>query len=168
VSERRRLGPMLGIVGLFAMLSAMSCAYAVVRFGSLRSALAFARGERLVVEGGVRDLGDLPLGSEHEVRVTIRNLGRSSIRILGAKSSCSCMAAADKPRGVPPGESRAILIHLHVDRESEIAGEVTLYTDEPNRPELPIGLKARGVPPTRGPFPAAPRPEQPSASKPRL
>ena len=116
----------------------------------------------LIVEGGVKVLGDLPLDSRHDLQFSIRNLGGRSVRILGAKSSCTCATIGERPREIPPGESRSVLVRFHVEDEGPVGGRVTLFTDDPAHRELPLILTARGL------APAPPSPIQPKASEPRL
>lgn len=149
-------------IGLSVVIIAALAAYGIVRFGSLRSSLAYVRNDLLIVEGGVKVLGDLPLDSRHDLQFSIRNLGGRSVRILGAKSSCTCATIGERPREIPPGESRSVLVRFHVEDEGPVGGRVTLFTDDPAHRELPLILTARGL------APAPPSPIQPKASEPRL
>ena len=110
----------------------------------------------------------MAVGSEHELRFMIRNLGSHPIHILGASSSCTCAVVGEKPREILPGVSRPIFVSLHVDRATDIVGRVTVYTDDPDHRELYLDLRAKGIAPVRG-RPSAPlSTEQPKVTMPRL
>ena len=166
--DRPRLRSAAMIPGLCTLIVGGAAIYGATRFGSLTTALAFARGERLVIEDRERDLGAQPFDSHHALRVPIRNLGSRPVHILGASVSCSCATVVKKPKTIAPGESGSIAIDFHVNRAGQVASRVSVFTDDPDTREVTFVVGARGIEPPRDLESASPPTVQPLAPLSRL
>jgi hypothetical protein len=87
---------------------------AVVIFGSPVSALAWLRGERVVLEPAVFDLGPCQTGERHAVELRLRNRSEEPVRAIGGTTSCVCVATKGFPIDVPPGEERTVPVDVVV------------------------------------------------------
>lgn len=62
-------------------------------FGSLANTLAYLNGERLLVDPESLSFGTGRRGEERDLHFAIRNWTGKDVEVLGAKSTCGCMAA---------------------------------------------------------------------------
>jgi len=67
------------------------------RFGGIRFALRYLRGERIVVIAPEADLGTIPSGVVTHATFAIKNLTSEKITVYGADVDCSCV----RPVGFP-------------------------------------------------------------------
>ncbi len=115
--------PILVLVGIFL-------------FGSLDAAIGYATGARLLATNSAQYAGSLADGETGTVAFELTNYSRQPVRILGAKSTCRCMALDDLPMTLPPGQSERVRVRLkarggesrQIQRES-----ATLIFDDPVR-----------------------------------
>lgn len=122
------------------------------RYGSISNALQYLRGERLLVDDRVRLVGDVKVGDQIRIPYTFTNWSDRNIKLLWAKTSCSCLVVDDLPTTITPGESRAISVGLDVPREaSEIYQKVTIYSTDKSRGELTLEIFGRASTNTRPP-----------------
>lgn len=77
---------------------------------SLGVALARLRGESLVIDPPVSDVGEGVYGEQREFEIEVRNYSDRPVRILGGTADCDCVATRDLPVTVPPGGARKITI----------------------------------------------------------
>ncbi len=115
--------PILVLVGLLA-------------FGSLDAAIGYATGARLLATDSAQYAGRLADGETGAVAFELTNYSRQSISILGAKSTCSCMALDDLPLTLAAGETGKIKVRLMArgGESRQIQREAaTLIFDDPAR-----------------------------------
>jgi len=113
-------------------------------FGSALAGLAYLGGYSLVASPSSVDLGQIAPGERREFEVTLKNLGSRSIKIIGARSSCTCIATHGLPRDVDSGQTIALKVYLVAPRgRSELVQSLTYYTDSSDSPQ--IAVKVRGV-----------------------
>jgi len=94
--------------------------------------MAYMGGERLLVTPSVATFAPGSPGVERRINVTFRNLGKRSIKVLGSKSSCVCVAAWGLPVVVPPrGEATVPVTVKLLEGFSEINQRVVFVTDAP-------------------------------------
>ena len=74
-------------------------ALGVYSFGSVGDAVAYMKGQRIFAR--VEVLVSTPTGQERDFDLVVANRGGRTVRILGAQSSCSCLAPAGLPVGLP-------------------------------------------------------------------
>jgi len=112
------------------------------------AAVAAVRGEPLVIEPSLSEVGDLPLGGSRDFRINVRNHGTRTVRIIGGSSDCSCIATEDLPIELPPRSARALTIRL---KSRGTAGSFRrsfiLRTDDVDQPEVVARFSTRLVAP---------------------
>lgn len=105
-------------------------AAAFLAFGSFAAALAWVRGERVVVEPLVTDLGTCELGERRIIQLRVANGDDAPVRIVGGTTTCNCVATQGLPVDIPIGEDRAVPVSVIVTGESrEFVQTVTLYVN---------------------------------------
>jgi hypothetical protein len=115
--------PILVLVGTFV-------------FGSLDAAIGYATGARLLATNSAQYAGSLPDGETSTVAFELTNYSRQPIRILGAKSTCRCVALDDLPITLPAGQTGKIRVRLkaRAGKSRQIQREsATLIFDDPVR-----------------------------------
>lgn len=108
----------------------------VIRFGSLDAAMSYVSGARLLPTSSTRYAGHLQDGQIALISFDLTNYSDQSVQVLGAKSTCNCMALKDLPLEFAPGASGTVRISLRatggnkpqLQRES-----ATLIFDDPAR-----------------------------------
>jgi len=128
---------------------------ALYYFGSVSSALAYLSGDRLLADRRSESFGEVDQGQRLTIRFALANTSRREIRVLGAKTRCTCVFAEDLPLSVPPTGRRAIKIAVNTDSLiGPIRQPIFLYTDFPGQSKvelLVVGrVRASGARP-RGP-----------------
>jgi hypothetical protein len=95
------------------------------------SQLARWRGEFIIVEPPVSDLGSAPLGERRSFTINLANYGDRYVTCIGGTTTCACTATEDLPITVSPGESKPIRVRM-VYRGSTglFQHRFVLYTDE--------------------------------------
>jgi hypothetical protein len=105
-------------------------------FGSLDAAIGYATGARLLATNSAQYAGSLPDGETSTVAFELTNYSRQPIRILGAKSTCRCVALDDLPITLPAGQTGKIRVRLkaRAGKSRQIQREsATLIFDDPVR-----------------------------------
>ncbi len=87
--------------------------WAYARFGSIDAAFASLSGDRLFVDATTQSFGTVDAGDVKTVAFRLTNLDDRDVEIVGAKASCSCVAATRLPLRIPPHASR--LVEAKVD-----------------------------------------------------
>jgi hypothetical protein len=119
------------------LFAAIGGAYAI--FGSISSALAYARGERLLVDDTRKSFGVLDAGQSREVAFRLSNRSGRTVRVLGMKSNCTCATSGGYPMTIQPGESVALKVNVNTKKLSgEVAQPIRFYTDYPKRLEIEL------------------------------
>jgi hypothetical protein len=132
--------PAAGASLLLALFFSALCWF----FGSTHAGLAYLGGASLVASPSSVDLGHVAAGERREFEVTLQNLDSCSIKIIGARSSCTCIATHGLPRDVDSGQTIALKVYLVVPRgQSELVQSLTYYTDSSDSPQ--VAVKVRGV-----------------------
>jgi Protein of unknown function (DUF1573) len=108
---------------------------ALWHFGSIGAALAYTRGERLFAK--MESIGTMTRGEERKAELVISNLGDKPVRILGAASSCSCVATSGVPTTIPAKDMRIIPVKL---RAGNLIGRsvqrLRIFTDHPRQRDV--------------------------------
>ena len=84
-------------LGLAALLLA-----GVHGFGSVASAVAYLRGNRLIPDEFAKNIGSATEAGHPSVTFCLTNWTQQPIKVLGAQTSCTCLMASDLPAVVPP------------------------------------------------------------------
>ncbi len=113
--ERMPIARSVGsVVGVYLLLMGILVGVAYLGFGSIDSALASLRGERLSIFPSLIDMGEGVPGEMRNASVELTNRTDHPIRIIGGTSDCSCTVLGDLPVTIPPGESRSINVAMHL------------------------------------------------------
>jgi len=137
--------------GMTLAVLAACAGYGHARFGSAAAALAYVNGDRLLVDLSAKSLGDAPAGGRRTVRYALTNLSGRAVKILGARTSCSCAVVGGLPGELAAGETRAVEVAVTMPAiSSDIRGGVDVYTDDPRQGTLKLVYTGRVVTP-RGP-----------------
>ena len=129
--------------------------YGCVRFGSVRSAVAYLRGQRLIVDSQSRSAGALAIGDRRFVQFKLGNHSVHPVTVLGSRSSCTCLVAEDLPFAIPPSGTRQVRVRVHpVEGQGPFTQRVTLFTDCPGQAEVVLQISGSvagdpGDPPMR-------------------
>ena len=91
-------------VALFAGVAGVSLLFVDEPVG----ALAYLRGEPIIAQPSVTDVGDGSRGTQRLFHLQLTNRAHHSVRVVGGTSTCSCLAAVSLPITLAPGETRAI------------------------------------------------------------
>jgi hypothetical protein len=115
---------------------------AITRFGSIPTALAYVAGERLLVDSPSKSFGTVDAGAEPVVPFTVQNRSDHAVKIIGARTSCTCTIVANLPMTIPPGGSLDVPISVKTSRlKGQVSVTVRVYSDDPRRAELVLNVE---------------------------
>lgn len=118
--------------------------FGIFWFGSIRSAISFMRGDRLIPDVYAKSFGVALSGAEPSVEFQLTNWATSPVKILGAKSSCTCVAATGLPKTVKPRESYTFRVNIRTKkRRGHISERLLLFADGPQN--HPLSLEVAGT-----------------------
>jgi len=127
-----------GVGLLFGLSLASYC------FGSLGSALAYLKGDRLLADRRSQSFGEVERGQRPVVSFGLTNASDRKITILGAKTQCTCVFAEDLPLTIPPRSRRSVKVAVRTDsREGAIQEPIYLFTDFPKQPRVELRVLGR-------------------------
>ncbi len=119
----------MGVVGFTCAVLSIAAIWAEWQFGSVAIGLHWLRGETTVVTPSRVVVGEYSGGPRQGI-VTIHNLSREPLRILGAHGACKCLVVDDLPLEVGGRDRREIMINvLDSETESDFSYDVLFYTD---------------------------------------
>ena len=104
----------LGVVGTYLILVGALGAVVHFGYGSIDSAMAHLRQERISAHPSLVDVGEGAPGEMREGAVELTNRTDHPIRVIGGTSDCSCTVLGDLPIAIPPGETRSIRITVRL------------------------------------------------------
>jgi hypothetical protein len=114
---------------------------AIGRYCSLRAAVSALRGEGVVADPLVYDLETALDGLRWEAVVRLVNRSPRPVRVVGGVSDCSCVATADLPADIAPGQSAELRVTVS---PGKVTGPwyrlVKFLTDSPSTPAVEVGL----------------------------
>lgn len=117
-------------------------AWAWATFGSVRSALSYANGDRLIADAAAKSLGVVAPGEEFPVSFALRNYSGRDIAIIGAKTSCACIATDGLPMTIPARSERELVVKVNAPEEAgDIRERVYLYTSHDRQTELVLKIE---------------------------
>ena len=129
----------------------LGAGYGRHRFGSMSAALAYLRGERLLVDESSKTIDDVRSGSEIVVRYGFTNWAAHPVKLLGMSSSCSCTVVEDLPMTLAASETKAVSVKIKVDEgRPDFTGSIRVFTDDPRSPEIILSYSLRITPPSAG------------------
>jgi hypothetical protein len=136
---------LLACLGGGGLLIAVVLAWGYWQLGSLSSTLAYLNGERLFVDRGVLSFGTAKRGEERSLQLVIRNRTGKDVRILGAKSTCSCMGTEEEfPFLLADGGQRELTVRVWVvGKDSLFEKRLDFYTDDENNPVISVTVRGK-------------------------
>jgi Protein of unknown function (DUF1573) len=113
------------------------------RFGSLASALAYLRGDRLIPDAYSKAFGVVDKGERPTVEFSIANSMERPVKILGANVSCTCLVTSGLPIVVPAYGRAALRVSARSKgRTGSYSQRLEVVTDVG---ELPLVLTVKGT-----------------------
>jgi hypothetical protein len=92
------------------------------------------------------DMGVVYNGSVKKARVTIRNTGRDTLRILGVSTSCGCTAARQPKDFLKPGESDFVEVEFNsTGFRGQVEKHLEIQSNDPKNPRLGITLSVNVI-----------------------
>ena len=131
VWQRLLTGGLLRLTLVVGLLTAVGMIF-TARYGSIALAVAAVRGEALVPDAMTKTFVQAQSDQTYLVEFTLSNVTGTPIRIVGSRSSCTCVLAQDAfPVSVPPLGQTRIKVVVH-PRDSKFFREtVRLFTTAP-------------------------------------
>lgn len=103
-------------------------------------------GPNIAVDVSAIDFGDVAIGEEKEKNFQLTNNGKYYLEIYSYKISGDKQFACDGyPDTLEPGESREITVSYAPKSAGENEGTLTVYSDDPDTPELEIEITGVGT-----------------------
>jgi hypothetical protein len=128
-------------VGLSILAMAIMAGWGVQRFGSIAAAMAYIRGDELFAVERVASFGTLAPGESRRLAFRLINTSHRSIRVVGARPSCSCMTVEGIPLVIPPSERANLTVLVRSNgRAGSIDGSMILITNSPRTPLIELGI----------------------------
>ncbi len=118
---------------LFALLVAIAYWY----FGSLVPAVAYVRGDRLLIYPTEISLGETHPGRDYKLQLRVWNFTGGPVKLLGAASTCACLTNESFPVLINERQSRALGVQVFVPRKSGNLDATAIYfTDWSVKPKF--------------------------------
>lgn len=96
-----------------------------------------------VIGSTTYDLGPVKKGAKKSVPITIKNTGKTSLKIHKIKSDCSCTLINNLGNEIPPGgEITASLTFDSIFLSGKAEKEITLFTNDPDHARVLIKVYA--------------------------
>jgi hypothetical protein len=137
LGRRLSRSPALTAVAGAVILLGLGAGGLTLAFESPGHALAYLRGESVLVEPAVSDVGSAPPGVATELRITIKNLTDHAIRLTGGMQDCTCLTTQDLPVSVPAHGNVTVRVVLGFrGSPGKFQQRFHFYTDESSQPVL--------------------------------
>jgi len=128
---RRRSMPWLATTAILVVVGfGLLFVVGLQRFGSTASALAYLRGDGLIPDEYTKSFGTASKSERPSVTFCIKNFSKQPIKILGGKSSCTCVIADGLPSVVlPNGETVVRVSASRRGRLGQYSEQIRLLTN---------------------------------------
>ena len=100
-----------GVVGIAINLGLLLILAHTI-FGSVPSALAYLRGERISVHPRMVEIEEGVPGETRKVKVEVANWTDEPIRLIGGTTDCACTVLGDLPVTIPARETRTVTVDI--------------------------------------------------------
>ena len=90
------------------------------------------------------DYGTVEVGRSRTLPIEIRNDGAGLLTVTRIESDLSEVSFSDASLTIASGESSTILVTLEPGLSGSIAGQIDIYSDDPERPVLKVSLVGAG------------------------
>jgi hypothetical protein len=126
-------------VGAVALL-----AWALIAFGSISSAWAYLRGDRLLVDGYSKSFGVVQEGASPTVSFQITNCYDQPVAIMGVKTTCGFAIVSDLPMMVPGHATRSVRVIVYTSQKrGDVSEPLRLLTNAPGRVKIDLRVGGR-------------------------
>lgn len=103
----------------------------------------FAQPKLEIVGGTTHDWGTVSIKkSPLKADIVLKNTGSEKLTLNDPKPSCGCTTAPLEKKELNPGESTTMHITLNVSHEGPVTKSVTVTSNDPKNPTVPLYLKA--------------------------
>lgn len=128
--------------GGFAVIAAL-LAWGQHEFGSLGNTLAYLNGHRLLAAPDRLSFGTARRGEEKVLHVTIQNRTGKNLKLLGARSTCGCMATEEQfPIAIADGGQRELTVRVWLTgKDSKFEGRIDYYTDDETNSAITVVVR---------------------------
>jgi hypothetical protein len=117
-------------------------ALAVLFTGGVALAQKAAEGPKIEVVPETKDVGTVAKGTQVDATFVIKNSGKSDLVISDARPSCGCTVASFDKLIKPGAEGKVVAALDTKNFSGPIAKSVLLVTNDPNRPQMNLFIKA--------------------------
>jgi hypothetical protein len=118
-------------------LSLATCAFFAVAVS------AFAQPKLEIIGGTTHDWGTVSIKkSPLKADIVLKNTGSEKLTLNDPKPSCGCTTAPLEKKELSPGESTTMHVTLNVSHEGPVTKSVTITSNDPKNPNVPLYLKA--------------------------
>lgn len=142
----RRLSFLLGTTVAVVLAITSLAVWSWVRLGSVPAGLDYLAGERLVLDATEQSFGELAADGKRIVAFRLTNLTGRDLTILGARSSCTCIAPENLPMVIPASKAKSF--DVLVKSESKVGAlseRIIVYTDYQPKSRLVLKVVGRIV-----------------------
>lgn len=120
----------------------------------------------IAVQPANLDFGLVQLGQTASLDMSVENEGSETLHVDGISADNEAFEVSESSFDLGPGEARGLTVNFTPNVEGEVSGVLTIYSDDPDEPELAVPLAGSGArPPSIGLSPdsvvAAVHPEVP-------
>lgn len=95
------------------------------------------------------ELGRMALGSNSMRITTIRNTGKTPVKILKVNSNCGCTTGRAAKQMIPPGKTVELFLVSKITKMGKQTGTVFVYTDAPDQACTVVQTKMEGYKPIK-------------------
>jgi HYDIN/CFA65/VesB family protein len=137
-----KIGTWLGATLITAIMALISLtATALYSFGSFGSALSYLRGDHLIADAYAKSFGILRKGETSCVVFQLRNMSKEPIKLLGARTSCTCVTIDGVPTTIEPETVSPLKVFVHSDTlSSRYEERISFFTDMADQPSVTLRI----------------------------
>lgn len=99
----------------------------------------------IALDVNVLDFGSVELRRAAEQILTVRNEGEGPLKVTDIRSDIPGLTLSRKAFEVPPGGSFDLKVSIAPSAEGEIAGTLTIVSNDPERGDFTLSLTGKGV-----------------------
>jgi hypothetical protein len=131
IVRRRSFRFVIAVIFGSMLIGWIGVLWGIARFGSLRTALAYLRGELLVLDASSYDFGAVRPVQRKVIQINASNVSENVVRIIGARSPCGCIKVDGLPIAIGPGDAATISVEIDSARKpgQSIEAMIVFYTD---------------------------------------
>ncbi|MBM3329771.1 MAG: choice-of-anchor D domain-containing protein, partial [Calditrichaeota bacterium] len=121
--------------------------YQVNGFSAVRLSAVSGRVPMIVLADNAHDFGGVEIGTAAEWALVIFNRGNATLHIESVSFEGDDAFAVGDPREseVAPDGATFLMVQFAPREEADFAGQVTILSDDPDRPEMTVDLAGRGI-----------------------